>query len=1228
MTASSTRSKVSKRFAPIVCALLVVLLSATLIFGLSACNKNDNDKGSNPSDAEAFTASLKNETRVSYGGEILGTVARNIPTEVKNGGLVDSGAIKSYPTWGKSQSYNAEQKAVVINESWGLTSTTTQIGTDGKPKNTYDSMDAEGNLYLGGTKLSDMQRPTGGYAKYTPDKLYKHTAAVGLYGGNVADSEPAVIKKLTLYNRGYTSYSVTGLYAPAGEVIKVELSGADMDRTNGIRVHIGQALYNQKANNIWAQRGINRMPVILNTMVVSKSTATYDEERDVWTAYVGSFLGGPIYIQNVSSTYTVTISGAVQYRHMIFGYTTPEEFEELSKSTAPYFDLEVWERGVLHSGPLSQAKSFSYEDLYKAGILWEKISLVTAACYNNYNNNGIVFIYDCFVAAGAAVAFPGQNSVNCPSSWMSGSLNYNAFVNGGSWGNMHEYNHNFQGYGVGGGGEVTNNAMTLVSYSLFTRISRARNIANYGVSGLGGWNRYTSATWALNEVIKNSWGGNGKQGLSLYAALLHSFGQDAFIAARKQGGGQSYPAYYKAWTNVTHNDMSYFFNDILGGGVSQDVINATNGDKNYPLFVPIASVYQTGRSYTYNGTKRYFDTMQPYVIKYGEPFNVDLNKYTVSNGMYAGGSIVIPDRFDFTINSVTNQSNGTIDNLDLAGKKFTFNPGSELFSGKIIVNVSITDTKGQYNNISDVDLVLQFEQTHEMNKNVLQKDVYSYAEAGKYATAKAAYEADFAGSVSSELKVDHANPINPSTGKVVQNCNTDVWFIDKISVDSTSPNDGVVPENVKSQVVVINGKLYVNEDAKYRIAIRGRESVALYLSFDNGSNYEFAAEYNGGNNANFPLTEGTYKDYELVADTYVYFKLVLVRDWKEQRNAFAGLGWGKFVPAVYEKDADGNLVTDESGNLVIKTPEKVSVTYATAYRNSYVQNNAPFVTEYKYKRPYTYNYTNNVHLNPNQTIVDGDGFTNYVSGTSYNWKNYPISNLIDGNRSTTIHTKDNGLGISEAKKLLLTLDMGEEKTANRMVIYAQSRNDARYPKNFKLEGSLDCETFFTIGEYENMTASNWAVTANFDKEYTFRYYRLTITASSGKGINICEIEMIHSTEIMGGKKISPDSDMFSYKGDWAVKGVASDFGHVIVGKKGATMEFEFEGEYFGILSSSKFNGSFDVYIDGQKIDCTSIKEGTDISVIKYLSSKLSEGKHSVKIVCAEDNANISSIVTW
>ena len=127
-------------------------------------------------------------------------------------------------------------------------------------------MDKNGYLYSGTTfepvKTVDKQN--------NHRQLYKHTTAVGLYGGDVADDEPAIIKEVTLRPRGYNSYSVTGLYAPAGEVIKIQLSEKDMEATGGITIHIGQALYNGKANNIWtAKNQMQRFPVILNTMVVN-----------------------------------------------------------------------------------------------------------------------------------------------------------------------------------------------------------------------------------------------------------------------------------------------------------------------------------------------------------------------------------------------------------------------------------------------------------------------------------------------------------------------------------------------------------------------------------------------------------------------------------------------------------------------------------------------------------------------------------------------------------------------------------------------------------------------------------------------------------------------------------------------------------------------------------------------------------------------------------------------
>ena len=46
------------------------------------------------------------------------------------------------------------------------------------------------------------------------------------------------------------------------------------------------------------------------------------------------------------------------------------------------------------------------------------------------------------------------------------------------WGAIHEFNHHFQRFGFAPGDEVTNNAVSLVEYSLFTRISANRALGS------------------------------------------------------------------------------------------------------------------------------------------------------------------------------------------------------------------------------------------------------------------------------------------------------------------------------------------------------------------------------------------------------------------------------------------------------------------------------------------------------------------------------------------------------------------------------------------------------------------------------------------------------------------------------------------------------------------------------------------------------------------------------
>ncbi|MDE6790625.1 MAG: M60 family metallopeptidase, partial [Clostridia bacterium] len=434
-------------------------------------------------------------------------------------------------------------------------------------------------------------------------------------------------------------------------------------------------------------------------------------------------------------------------------------------------------------------------------------------------------------------------------------------VTSGSWGNFHEYHHNFQNYGVSSGanGEVTNNALNLVSYSLFTKISSKRGMNGYGSQGLGGWNNYTCAPWVIQRV--NAGQIESTNGLAIYATLLHNFGQDAFIKARGTTGTN---AYLDKWANLTHQDMTYFASTITAYGTGAYTPSDAVKSANYPLFVPVASVYQTGRSYLYDGEKRDIKTMQPYVIPYGKEFTVDLRDYTAPGGQYASGSVVIGNGFKYKIKEVTQPANGTLEKTDTEGV-YTYTPDKKnksLLSGQIRVTLEIynaDDDSRTYNGhaLEDVDLILEFEQSHETNKMTLERTTYAYTDQTMYKDAVEAYEKGFKG-YETVVEQDQFNP--------TQNCNTDIWFY-PVAEKPSRPN---APDKYffhDNNIEVIDGKLYFDDDGKYRVYLRGRNNCALYFSLD-GKDYTLGAKITkdtptNGATANFRTNApDTYFDIE------------------------------------------------------------------------------------------------------------------------------------------------------------------------------------------------------------------------------------------------------------------------------------------------------------------------------------------------------------------------------
>ncbi len=1164
-----------------------------------------------------YNTDKKGTTAVGYSNQTIGTVERNIPQNSRDEGL------GVYPKFGytlstvigSSEENIAARKALIAESSY-LTATGTWNAGGGN----YKWMDKDGYLYNGTT--ADPQPTLDKYGKHR--RIYKHSASAGLYMGDVSPDEPGIIKSVTMRPRAYTrGYGVTGVYAPAGEVIKIQMSEADMNATGGIVIHIGQALYNGKANNIWVEKGqMQRIPHLLNTMVVDKSTATL--ENGVYTAYVGSFIGGPLYIRNETVTFTATVSGGVAYSHFILGYTTQEEYEKNARSSAPYFDMEVWDNGVLHSGPKYYARNLSYDDAYKAAVLWDKVASVTTTG----STQGIVFLYEPFVAAGAAVAFPGQGSVNCPAGWMSNSLNYNTIVSSGAWGNFHEYHHNFQGYGVGAGGEVTNNGMTLVSYALFTKISANRGIASYGGAGLGGWNSYTSATWALNDVLKiakpDENPSNGNKGLSLYATLLHNFGPDAYIQAKVQqlshSYGENYQGYLRAWQDITHQDMTYYFKDILKGLDETTAAKWRNPD--YPTFVPVSSVYQTGRTYTYDGVKKEITTMQPYVIPYTDSFTVDLSPYTAPNGQYASGSVILPDGFSYTVKNVATPEHGTVSDIDKTAKTFVYHPdAAHARSGKIVVTLGITKTDGNIvtNRIDDVDLILEFEQSHETNKATLRRTTYTYNANTMYTDAQTAFESNYAGYTGAPVTYDHSNP--------VQNCNTDIWFYpdndDNHTAHPNAPDWHFVRNNTVDE---LQGKLYFEAAGKYRIYLRGRTNAAVYYSLDNGQTYTLGAKITSGNTSNFrPNEPDSYFDLELPEHSWVYVKEVLIVQ-SSPSVSFIGLGTAQWTQPMFTITTDedgtlhyfdyqGNEVTEEEANNAAPIPP-TKASYVNAYRPDYeFPDNAGFETEYFYTRKYNYTYSVK-HNNLSQSVV----------GDPQCPSNFPIENLFDNDLTTSCSSP---AIVSADKPWEITVDLGKVITANKFTLTGRLNNGAgnqnQTPKSFTLYVGNTPETLQELFTVENGTVSGITIQQAFERT-SFRYYKIVVRQTvQGRFAAIANIEF--SDNIPNGNLITPDHDMFTYTGNWSGLQTNATFGHIYVGQSGATVSFTFTGTRLALLSSFAEGTDFTVTIDGRVVPSIELKDDQNPYGVSYISSELSNGSHSVTVKC-NTKANIDSVVIY
>lgn len=770
------------------------------------------------------------ERKVTQWNETLGFVERDIPIVTSSEGMS-----ARYPTYGTSIS------GITDAEKSGLIEECKVIFTGAE----YDAIDAEGSLLLGGLK--------------TGKSLYKHVSAAGMYYGDVSDDEPAVIERITIKSSEKRNFA-TGLYAPAGEVVKIEISPESLAAAGGeLNVIVGQVSHSNHYNNIWAERNdFSRMPRVDDRFKITSNVG-----------YVGNPLGGPIYVypKNYGESFTFTASGAVKYFRYVHGVTTEEEVEAMKNLSAPYYDFEVWDTGVRLSGPKKYG-SFDYDNLVKCGDLWEKIVSTSRQVPCSANASiGVGYVFDCFVAAGAACAFQGGGSwVNAPCSWLGGALDYDAMTTGGFWGNIHEYNHLYQSYGMEPTktNEVTNNATSLLSYALYTEISAARSLDD---GTLRDWNRYTDPSRSLRETIaaaakispdESADAAGCRRSLNAYADIIHSFGTDAFTQAARAQKALGVDGWYEALSLVTDYNFTYYFEELLGQTLSSEV-KAKYDTPDRITFVPVATVFQTGRNYFEGGKERFIKTVRPFEIAYGESVTLDFNE-----------RLIVPSGYSFTIKSASKPKSGEIKKT--AENVYVYTPGKQADSGEIKLTVSL---RGKYETRA-VTLTVEFVQRHE-NKAKVTK--YGY-DGGKYNSVAEAVAADFAGYSS----------------------------ITEYKSGSTFVN------GLKSgEIGVVEGKIYIEKSGEYAFCLRSaRGNNTLYLSSD-GENYEQVLSLDT-DHGGFVLDGDNVVKRTLNAGDYLYFKEITLS--RHYNDAFTELG------AAYLGDPSPTMKTVPASVLYLRGGER------------------------------------------------------------------------------------------------------------------------------------------------------------------------------------------------------------------------------------------------------------------------------------------------------------------
>ena len=901
-------------------------------------------------------------------------VDRNIPTEF------------GYEVVNEKISYGGDNSA--INDKYDdiLAENNKLIASS----STYDEIGSDGKLYLNG--------------KDTGRKLYKHIFSDGLYGSNVSADEKAIKKVIKLNPVSSTNY-ITGLYTPPGEIITIEISATDLANIGGsLTFLIGFYTHNNVISINNAAIGIKRVPNLSNSLTITKTTG-----------YIGSFIGGPIYISNPSKSrqFTVTITGAVPYKHIIFGTTTKEEYEAMSDYTAPFFEFDIRD-SIRYSGGASIVKDYDYDNLINNLLFWDKCLRTSRQVPSGSNKNlGIHFLFDpCVNSKGAlALAYVGRNWCQVPPSFGL-AMDFETATKYGVWGHIHELNHHFQRYGFNNvANEVTNNVINIVEYILYTQLSGLRNAySNAALCKISGNHNYMNPEYSLNNLVNNP--PSAADEIRFYEPIIQAFGPHLFLKATQVGGGRAgVDLFYESLVTTMHHDFTYYVEKILNLVISESKKEDMQALK-YPIFIPITTIYQTGRYYTFDGVEQFSNTSYPYRIPRGGATKLDFENH-----------LIYPNGFTVTIQSFSSPKYGQLNKV--SDFVYTYEPdNTQKLSGRMDLVLNLVNSAAGISTQVKLGLEFEVDNSQSIQTNYIFDSIV-------YTDLDEAIKKNFAGYSNTEFFPNFAGAM---TG--IKEGNIGVW----------------------------EGKFRIDDDGyKYILYRGGRGPSKLYARINDETDYKLIG-YIVINQGGYMFAHPSYAYYQidLKKGDIVYFKAYLLGyTLASGASAYLYIGISKedvvskvrtlgsndivgidsafdvkyeFVsgdPYYSEKQFDSlsffdySLVTVSSPNYqpwdssfnIEKLIDRSTSTYIHTKRNTPINANNPLTFIFDLGREYYYDYIYFVKRGPNNyapktlTISTSDDGENWVEAETLT--TVVNGDLVEMNLKNKLHSRYVKMHITE-----------------------------------------------------------------------------------------------------------------------------------------------------------------------------------------------------------------------